>query len=349
MKEFVKKYIDLLNASDDHLNGEIISTYINFYNNLSIKEKNVVENHLTKCAECRKKFNEIFDEDFEFDEAQKLSFHQMQVGENQKKYEDEKGRSEILFERDNSQILLKFVQLPEDLQKQNFKINISAGSVLRIISAEVGKPYYFDGNMLFEELKEIEVYYLRIFGGKTEKTTFTFSKYYGYAAAAVIIVFLMIGYFYFSQPEKSTLTADKNKQTIDSSIAFQKPAVEPDTQKIKEDNNLIAQNRINPEDFKENIVLENFINRTTRSAGNIEIKSPAVNDTVKGKIELRWKSNLPAGNYHIIIVNNKNQKIWEITTKNNQTEVQKKLAPGIYYWKIVSNNEMKDLGKFIVR
>ena len=69
------------------------------------------------------------------------------------------------------------------------------------------------------------------------------------------------------------------------------------TQNNKE--NLIAANKLNEKDFKENSVLENFINRNVRSEKSVEIISPNINDTLKNKLLLKWTSDIKGEKYKI--------------------------------------------------
>ena len=350
MENFINKYSQLLDDSGKHLSYETISTYINFYNNLSSREKAFVNDHLNSCAECNEKFNETFDEDFEFDDKTvSLNFQQIKVDENKKSYQSDDGNVEILFSRKNLNTILKIIRLPEKLIYQNFRI-VAGKNVLRILSADEEESYVLNQNINFEDVQDISGAVLQVY--EPEKIIPTINKYYILAAAAAIIMAMfVIGYFYFAPVKEKVIAIKVNKTKVDSTLHEKKEISNQETQKESGDKNkkLFASNNFNEEDFKNNPVLENFVNRNVRSESDIEIISPVIGDTLKNKIELKWKSILKGINYHIIVVNNKNEKTWEITTSNKRTSINKKLQPGLYYWKIEADEKLEIVGKFFVK
>ena len=352
MENFVEKYSKLLDDSGKHLSYEIISAYINLFNNLSIKEKKFVKEHLNKCLECNEKYNEVFDEDFEFDENTiAINFYQISVDETKKVYQSDNGKIELLFNKENSIITFVFTRLPDEYKNQNFRIS-AGGTVLRILSAEENKSYYLNQLVILEDISEIKVLFLKIYNG-AERTSpkFKLKRYYGIAAAAILIAMLIIGYFYFSPVEKKVVAVNENKIAVDSSFNKEKGKNKLSNKNGQKENeeNLMALNNVTEKDFKENSVLENFVNRNVRSEENIKIIFPSIGDTLIKNVRLKWASSEKGTGYQIIIVNNRNEKVWEITTDSNTIMVEKKLLPGLYYWKIENDGKLETIGKFFIK
>ena len=349
MENFVKKYSKLLEDSNQHLNYETIAAYINFYNDLSSKEKDFVKEHLSNCKECVEKYDEVFDEDFEFDDKTlSLNFHQTKVDEHKKYYQSNDGNIEIFISEENLKVSIKFLRLPDDLRNQNFRISTGT-KVLRILSAREDESYFFNQSIKLEDIREIKAYILKTYiTGKTISKSGS-GRYYLFAAAAVIIAVFVIGYFYFTPVEEKVITFNKNKTAVDSSFAGEVEQNNKNGLK-KTGENLIAENQINEEDFKVNPVLENFINRNVRSEEKeINIISPHLNDTLRVPFDFQWKSKLQPGQKEIVIVDNKNKTVWVKTTNGESLTFNGKLKSGLYYWKIFFNDQLKAVSKFYIR
>ena len=68
-----EKYRKYLAEKVEHLSFELLSIYINFYADLSQKEQQFFEQHLSSCSDCQEKFNEVFDTELEIEK--KTSLH----------------------------------------------------------------------------------------------------------------------------------------------------------------------------------------------------------------------------------------------------------------------------------
>ncbi len=136
MEKIVKNYSKQLNDSSGHLSYETIAAYINLYNELSRKEIIFVENHFNGCKDCFKKFTQVFDEDFEFDESTvSINFYQISINESKRTYQSDNGDIEISFGFKDSKIQLEFLRLADEYKNQNFRIDVGK-TVFRILSAE---------------------------------------------------------------------------------------------------------------------------------------------------------------------------------------------------------------------
>jgi hypothetical protein len=339
MENFVKNYSKQLEDSGQHLTYKTIAAYINLYNDLSFKEKNFVENHINSCKNCFNRFADVFDEDFEFDDKTiSLKFQQTNVDEQKRIYQSSKGNIEILFSNENSKIGLKFLQLPEELKNQNFRINVSS-EVFRIISAQENEFYFLYNNISIEDIQDINVEILKAYDSGEAVTKSSGRKYYFIAAAAAIIA-IFIGYFYFNLFENEVTIVKNNKVEVDSSLKAKREPL---------GNHLITESQTNKENFKTNSVLENFIHRNIRSEEKgINIISPLLNDTVKVPFEFRWESKLERMLKKVVIVNNKNKIVWEKVTTGDSLTFKGKLNSGLYYWKFFNNKNLITVSKFFI-
>ncbi len=340
MEKFVKDYSKQLEDSGRHLTYKTIAAYINLYNDLSFKEINFIEKHINSCKNCFKIFVDVFDEDFEFDDKTiSLNFQQTNVDEKRKIYQSSDGSIEILFSNENSKIGLKFLQLPEDLRNQNFRINVGT-EVLRILSAQENKFYFLYQNISIEDIQDINVEILKVYNSGKIISKSGVNKYYFIAAAAAIITIFIIGYYYFSPFKEEITTVKNNKVEVDSSLKGKKESL---------GNHLITESKTGKENFKTNPVLENFIHRNIRSEEKgIDIISPLPNDTLKVPFEFRWESKLERMPKKVVIVNNKNKIVWEKVTNGDSLTFHGKLNNGLYYWKLFNNKNLTAVSKFFI-
>jgi hypothetical protein len=102
----------------------------------------------------------------------------------------------------------------------------------------------------------------------------------------------------------------------------------------------------NEELFAVNIVLENFIERNTRSVNNIELLKPAPNSSLTSPITFEWKRKNTSGNIELIIVNNKNKKVFAQEVDGDSLLITEKLSEGLYYWKMKVDGVVLEIGKF---
>ena len=111
---------------------------------------------------------------------------------------------------------------------------------------------------------------------------------------------------------------------------------------------------IRPEDvklrneFSRNFILERDVDMVDTTGKAIIIISPNIGDTLHSSIKFRWMDVGKNNAYKINIVDNKNQIVYETTIRGNDLIYSGKLKPGLYYWKIFVDNELKQSGKFLI-
>ena len=114
---------------------------------------------------------------------------------------------------------------------------------------------------------------------------------------------------------------------------------------ISRQKNENQQNKIHL-NFSTNPNLEYMVNSKSRSFV-ISVQSPANNSLVGENISFAW-SKFTNEAINLLILNNRNEIVFSRLVSDNQLEFKGKLAPGLYYWKLESRDELFHIGKFIV-
>lgn len=359
MQSFLKKYSELLDKNENHLNYEIIARYINHYNNLSEKEKKFIETHLAHCEECLGKYNIVFDEDLEANENNyNIKFERLKNDSDGKNifhfYNDETKIHFIVHLINNSIITFSFIQIPKEFEHQKMKLIFSNSNlILRINSIQKDKTFNFKiSNFLnLNTFNNIEVGILLVQDINFSKRKFShLNKYISYSIAASILIILGISLYFLLQPRRNVQLQNKQlaidtlreNRIIESekkadSITLQENKI------TKESSSLFAQ------DFVENSLLENFVGRNIRGEEYLEILSPKNSDTLKIPILFKWRIQDSTNNFILKIINNKNEIVWEKISNDNEIEFMKQMKSGLYYWKLEINDELKYIGKFYIK
>lgn len=198
-----------------------------------------------------------------------------------------------------------------------------------------------------------------IFEGKSEitknesKNNSRIIKLLRYSAVASIIIFVGLSFYYLlTMEEESKITqVNKNNNKIDSVTTktdqgtIKSPEISG-KEKLEVEKQPI---NFNNEIFAVNTVLENFINRNTRSNINFKIIKPKIGDTVTTPIAFKWEQFVQTDSNKLIIVDNKNRTIYQETTAGSELEVNQNFKSGLYYWKLLSNDKLEVVGKFYLR
>lgn len=143
----------------------------------------------------------------------------------------------------------------------------------------------------------------------------------------------------FKKPDKNI--NDKNNAHENSGIKQNKPE-EMTGKNPRPENKQIASN------FEESPNFENLIAQGTRSDFNIEVTTPNINATFKkGEITFKWKS-VQKDHIFLEIYTNKEHRIFTTKTADNEFSLKIDLAEGLYYWKLVSEDNLLFIGKFRV-
>ncbi|MEP0861687.1 MAG: hypothetical protein HRF52_09660 [Ignavibacterium sp.] len=174
-----------------------------------------------------------------------------------------------------------------------------------------------------------------------------------YSAVAVIIIATGISIYYLFKSTDEREVAQRKK--IENEIDSIKNNINQEVIKfpqISETENIEAEKQKEQFDkqlFATNIVLENFINRNIRSRLSSQILNPGIGDTVISPIKFKWQQSNKSDNNKLIIVDNKNRTIYQITISGTEITVNQKFKRGLYYWKLLSDDKLELVGKFFIR
>lgn len=99
--------------------------------------------------------------------------------------------------------------------------------------------------------------------------------------------------------------------------------------------------------FKPLPYLEEIITDVYRS-DSIRLISPAIGAVCDHEITFQWEGT--AGEtVSLIILNNLGEEQYRETTSDQQWVCNKNLSPGLYYWKLETEDELLKVGKFLIR
>ncbi len=101
--------------------------------------------------------------------------------------------------------------------------------------------------------------------------------------------------------------------------------------------------------YDESANLEDFIRHPTyRSSQRIRVLSPANGAIVSRQARFRWQTEYDSSIYWKLL-DNKEKIVASDTTRNNEYVLEKiTLPPGLYYWKLESDEDLLHVGKFFV-
>ncbi|HVO72778.1 MAG TPA: hypothetical protein VMT35_02035 [Ignavibacteriaceae bacterium] len=369
-EKFLEKYIEILNGKAEHLSFETLSTYINFQGLLSRKEKKFIEDHLHECTSCRDKFNDAYDEEFEFDQGKistvlnpessifKSDFNFSSSDETIRAiFRPETDINVTVWDKQEpgfQQYYLVFNRIQKEGKDQNLRIIVPESDVvLRIISPIANKKYKLPTawKLDISSIKELHLEIITRQYEEPEKKIIhrksNVLPIIKYAALIIILFAASIGlYFLFVPSDNINEIAEKRHPKPVS----KKTVVSHDSLSAINQNKQQKKTQTPAKDFasyNSNNELENTIKGN--SGKKIKIISPAMGDTLKKHLEFEWTSLPGLNDYTLTIINNKNEEVWKRTLTDTKVDILQKLKPGRYYWNIEVNGETESTGKFYIK
>ncbi|MHB1051395.1 MAG: hypothetical protein ACYC09_15050 [Bacteroidota bacterium] len=100
------------------------------------------------------------------------------------------------------------------------------------------------------------------------------------------------------------------------------------------------------DNFIESPNMEDLVHTDFRST-SVEVISPLNGDVVQTPIRFQWKAS--EEEMILKILTNMERTVLSKTVAGNAFTVERKLAPGLYYWKLETKKELVFTGKFLVR
>jgi len=362
--------------SNKHLAVETITSYINYFDQLSLYETEQVNCHLPKCQECQDKYNEIFDKLLEeAHNKHSISLFNNDISKvepNQVLFEDISNNFRLIIKKNlNDDFILIFNLIPHSVHNNMIRIFINElGQTLRFLNVDVNKEYKieFPSGTSLNALSEIGADILVT----TSRTTFPKTKERRFnLVTTVALVFicgiLLMALFYFfnnkkenhevilmTHTRKEMLDTDNNGRQKGENKPLQQQNNSLETSKYDSTSSIDSIFNIMPEDvklrneFSRNFILERDVDMVDTTGNGIVIISPSIGDTLHNSIKFRWMDMGKNNAYEINIVDNKNQIMYETTIRGNDLIYSGKLKPGLYYWKIFVNDQLKQSGKFVI-
>ena len=352
-KDIINSFSDALSSGDGHVNEPALSLYINFHNNLSTGEKTFVEKHLAACADCRERFERVFDDELDLD-SQRIEIPLTAAS-------DGHGSANVLSDRAQDFILhirpdkkggeLLFASLPYEYRGEKMSLRI-AEKRIRIVCVQENEPIGIPGGLKAnEQLLSVTLTALRreAAAAAEQELRPVFMRYVRYLAAAVFVV-VAGGLLYESlnRHEEMPQAVDTKKEVRPDSAQTDRKVTDERTQtpEIKKTPEK-TRSAILAENYTPNDVLENFVNRQYR-AGAAEIVTPNNSDTLSSPIRFKWKEMEGIHSFIVVVVDNKNEEMWRGSTGSYELTCDLKFRSGLYYWMLKTDGDILSVRKFFV-
>ena len=365
-----------IDDSIKHLTVEAITSYINYFDQLSLFEVEHADNHISKCSECQKKYNEIFDrlldESYNIHSLSLFNNSLSDSAPNEVSFEDISNNFRMtIYKNNNDDYILIFNLIPHSVHNNMIRIVINELHLtFRFLNIDVRKEYKIDlpVDTLVDSISEIAVDILIT----TSRTTFPKKSerrfnFVSMIALLFISIVFISSLFYFFNNKKSNndevfLMTHTRKEMLDTDGNRRHQREDESGQ--QQSNNVESTNdstsavdsvfNTRPEDvkvkneFSRNYILERNVDIVDTTGKGIAIISPNLDDTLHNSIRLRWMDAGKNIAYGISIVDNKNHIMYKNTIRGNDLIYSGKLKPGLYYWNIFVDNQLKQTGKFLV-
>jgi hypothetical protein len=171
--------------------------------------------------------------------------------------------------------------------------------------------------------------------GVKETSPNTFPIFWRVAAGFAVLVgaSAVVSYLFTMRTPDRTLTGEHRVPVRDTAAG---PAAE-----AKPRPGLFAAN------FTESASLQKFVGQDFRAEG-VEVVSPPIGATVKQSVRFEWRGEL-AGPVVLRIVTNREDPVYQSMVRGSMVEVRKDFSPGLYYWKLESNDDLVYVGTFVVK
>lgn len=189
--------------------------------------------------------------------------------------------------------------------------------------------------------------------------------YRGKIAAVFVVFALLAGAYFFIYKNPAFISrfladpaANKQEQKVRTKTTTTTTDTRPGEKKAAADQGIKDMNEIKANvgrrkngrspasHYRVNPNLENMIGSRLRS-GLFEVLGPANDSIIKEPIHFSWKKALVTP-HTLKIVNNKNQVLYTYPVQGTSFDFDETLPPGLYYWKLESQNELLYVGKFFI-
>jgi len=154
--------------------------------------------------------------------------------------------------------------------------------------------------------------------------------------------------------QKETLEINEQEQLAESQQPVQKEETKHSTEKAQDKPKNVSGGaggvdvrQLYAENFKTSPFMEEMVNSYSVRSYAITVLSPKIDENVKGNILFQWEEIEQAPIY-LKILNNQAVELYSFKPENNQFLFTEKLKPGLYYWKLESEDDVLFVGKFFM-
>jgi len=221
------------------------------------------------------------------------------------------------------------------LEKQN---QLPAKVVEHVEDCQTCKATIFDLHELMREQNYAELGPHPFFEPKTAQKTWPYGGLLRLAAVLMIGIVMTYSIYalLFRQTPEEQIAEIKSPRPdstrLSDSLKIELPAPEAVA--------LYAAN------FEASPNLEDLIDSEFRSSA-LEALLPKNGSDVQGEIVFKWQGESPTG-LQLKILNNHEEALFTSPVQGTQLVFKEKLKPGLYYWKLETEEELLHIGKFYV-
>ena len=307
---------------------------------ISESDRKLLDEHLTRCDKCRNELHQLQQVNTAIKRTlfSKVSQHITieELGnfvDNQIENESDKIRIKAHLEQcEECQDVLNELQQLNEL-RSTYEIKIPS-----IQSVQ-------------EQIKEKKV---RLLLSKISQFKWEWRNNWSYAIIAAGVIVILCFFIYKNiviqdakivsiKEQEDTLKVKKEEQFIETQDTDEETKQQIEDTKVEDEeaSQLYAAN------FETFPAYEVMLTYEIRSH-SIIVKSPEIGDSFKGEIIFEWE-NVEEEPIYLKIFNNRGNEIFNIIPEGNNYHYTEKLVPGLYYWKLESEEELLYMGKFFVK
>lgn len=163
-----------------------------------------------------------------------------------------------------------------------------------------------------------------------------------YRIAAVVAGAAVLGTgYYFVSPNRSAPTPPAVvEQTMPEQNSVSPSTTKKDPAPVKREEKFLAAN------FEVSPNMEDLVQTQFRSI-SVEVLAPEINEVVQQPIMFKWED--VGEPLTLKILSNKERTLLSVPAVTTTYTAQRKFAPGLYYWKLETEDELIYVGKFLVK
>jgi len=178
----------------------------------------------------------------------------------------------------------------------------------------------------------------KIFPTAVRRPAFAFAALVLFVAISALVLQQWLG----SGDSSTPVIAEKRPSLPQEKESLLKPS--PAHQKTTEPSKT---GRLYAANFQPSPMFEEMLSSNLRSSA-LNILAPQPGQKVEsGHIRFEWQGD-ESGPFYVKILDNRGREVAAVNTEQRRVLVREKLPPGLYYWKLETEEDLLFLGKFVV-